>query len=206
MAIRARHYPTPGAHGMVSPRLESFLPKHQNPKTTIPMNAASQLHASTSLEASTTNPIRTLVSGLTRTDGSVAPALLRLTLAAVVFPHGAQKLLGWFGGYGFTGTMGFFTGTMGIPWLLAFGVIMIEFFGALLLLVGAGTRLAALGIGTVMTTAMFMVHVKNGFFMNWAGKQQGEGIEYFLLILGLALALIVSGGGRWSVDRAINKN
>ena len=170
------------------------------------MNAASQLHASTSVETSTTHPIRTLVSALTRTDGSVAPALLRLSLAAVVFPHGAQKLLGWFGGYGFTGTMGFFTGTMGIPWLLAIGVIMIEFFGPLLLLVGAGTRLAALGIGTVMTTAMFMAHVKNGFFMNWAGKQQGEGIEYFLLILGLALALIVSGGGRWSVDREINKN
>jgi putative oxidoreductase len=122
--------------------------------------------------------------------------LVGLTLAAVVFPHGAQKLLGWFGGYG----------TMGIPWLLAFAVIMIEFFGSLLLVVGAGTRLAALGIGTVMTTAMFMVHVKNGFFMNWFGKQQGEGIEYFLLILGLALALVVSGGGRWSVDRAINKN
>jgi putative oxidoreductase len=122
--------------------------------------------------------------------------LVGLTLAAVVFPHGAQKLLGWFGGYG----------TMGIPWLLAFAVIMIEFFGSLLLVVGAGTRLAALGIGTVMTTAMFMVHVKNGFFMNWFGKQQGEGIEYFLLILGLALALVVSGGGRRSVDRAINKN
>lgn len=170
------------------------------------MNAASQLHASTSVEAPTTNPIRTLVSALTRTEGSVAPAILRLTLSAVVFPHGAQKLLGWFGGYGFTGTMDFLTGTMGIPWLLAFAVIMIEFFGSLLLVVGAGTRLAALGIGTVMTTAMFMVHVKNGFFMNWFGKQQGEGIEYFLLVLGLALALVVSGGGRWSVDRAINKN
>ncbi len=167
------------------------------------MNTASQIHAPTSVEA--TNPIRTLVSALTRTDGSVAPALQRLALAAVVFPHGAQKLLGWFGGYGFTGTMGFFTGTMGVPWLLAFGVIMIEFFVSLLLLVGAGTRFAALGIGTVMTTAMFMVHVKNGFFMNWAGKQQGEGIEYFLLILGLALGLIVAGGGRWSVDRAITK-
>ncbi len=169
------------------------------------MNTTSTLHASASAEGSTGHPIRTLVSALTRTDSSVAAAVLRLTLAVVIFPHGAQKLLGWFGGYGFTGTMGFFTGTMGIPGLLAFGVIMIEFFAPLLLVVGAGTRLAALGIGTVMATAMFMAHVQYGFFMNWFGQQKGEGIEYFLLIIGLALALVISGGGRWSVDRAFNK-
>lgn len=146
-----------------------------------------------------------LVSGLVRTDGSIAPALLRLTLAAVLFPHGAQKLLGWFGGYGFAGTMGFFTGKMGLPWLLALGTILIEFFAPLLLVLGLGTRLAALGIGVVMTSAMLLVHVHNGFFMNWLGTQKGEGIEYFLFAIGIALALIVSGGGRWSVDRAIRK-
>lgn len=167
------------------------------------MNAVSQLHPAASNEAG--HPARTLVSAIARTDGAVAPLFLRLALAVVMFPHGAQKLLGWFGGYGFTGTMGALTGAMGIPWLLAFGVVMIEFFAPLLLLIGAGTRLAALGLGTVLTTAMFMVHVKFGFFMNWYGKQQGEGIEYFLLVIGIVLALIVSGGGRWSVDRALNK-
>jgi putative oxidoreductase len=94
------------------------------------MNSATQLHsASLELPTSNSNPLRTLAATLTRTDNAIAPALLRLTLAAVVFPHGAQKLLGWFGGYGFTGSMGFFTGAMGIPWLLALGVILIEFFG-----------------------------------------------------------------------------
>lgn len=146
-----------------------------------------------------------LPGAIVQTDRALSPALLRLTLAAVVFPHGAQKLLGWFGGYGFEGTMGFFTGTMGIPWLLALGVILIEFFAPLLLLLGAGTRLAALGIGTVLTTAMLMVHLQNGFFMNWFGAQKGEGIEYFLLAIGIAAALIVSGGGRWSLDRLARK-
>lgn len=169
------------------------------------MNTTSTLHASAAAEETSNHRASTLASALIRTDASIAPVLLRLALAAVVFPHGAQKLLGWFGGYGFTGTMGFFTGTMGIPAPLAFGVIMIEFFAPLLLLAGAGTRLAALGIGTVMTTAMFMVHVQNGFFMNWFGAQKGEGIEYFLLIIGMVLALLFSGGGRWSVDRSIAK-
>lgn len=169
------------------------------------MNPSSVLHSTVSSDASNRLSGNTVVSLLTRTSDSLSPVLLRLTLAAVLFPHGAQKLLGWFGGYGFTGTMGFFTGTMGIPWILAFGTIMIEFFAPLLLLIGAGTRLAALGLGTVLTTAMFMVHVQNGFFMNWFGTQKGEGIEYFLLIIGLALSLIISGGGRWSVDRMIRK-
>jgi putative oxidoreductase len=169
------------------------------------MNTTSTLHASASAGESAGNPIRALVSTLTRTDNSVAAAVLRLTLAVVVFPHGAQKLLGWFGGYGFTGTMGFFTDTMGIPWLLAICVILIEFFAPLLLVAGAGTRLAALGISAVMTTAMFTVHLQFGFFMNWFGQQKGEGVEYFLLIIGLSLALLVSGGGRWSVDRAISE-
>lgn len=146
----------------------------------------------------------TLLQSLVRTGNSVSPTILRLTLAAVMFPHGAQKMLGWFGGYGFTGTMGFFTGTMGIPWLFAFGAILVEFLAPILLLLGAGTRLAALGLGVVMSTAMLMVHIHNGFFMNWFGTQKGEGIEYFLLMIGMTIALIVSGGGRASVDRAIH--
>lgn len=94
---------------------------------------------------------------------------------------------------------------MGLPWLLAFGVIMIEFFAPLMLLFGVCTRLAAVGIATVMTTAMLMVHIHNGFFMNWMGTQKGEGIEYFLLAIGISLALIMSGGGRWSLDRSLSR-
>ena len=157
----------------------------------------------TTIANSTRNPACSIPSCLVRTDGSTSAAILRLTLAAVMFPHGAQKLLGWFGGYGFKGTMGFFTGTMGLPWLLALGVILIEFFAPLLLILGVGTRLAALGLGIVLTTAMFLVHMQNGFFMNWFGAQKGEGIEYFLFAIGIALSLIVSGGGRWSLDRVI---
>lgn len=127
--------------------------------------------------------------------------ILRITLAVVMFPHGAQKLLGWFGGYGFQGTMGFFTGTMGIPWLLALGVILVEFFAPLLLAAGLLVRPAALALGTVMTVAMLTVHLQFGFFMNWFGAQKGEGIEYFLLYIGGALALIVTGAGRWGLDR-----
>lgn len=140
---------------------------------------------------------------LLATDAGSAPVVLRLALAAALFPHGAQKLLGWFGGYGFTGTMQFFTGTMHIPALLALGVILIEFFAPLLLVAGFLTRLAALGIGVVMGTAMMMVHVQNGFFMNWSGTQKGEGIEYFVLAIGIAASLLVSGGGTASVDRAL---
>jgi putative oxidoreductase len=124
----------------------------------------------------------------------------------VIFPHGAQKLLGWFGGYGFSGTMGYFTDQVGLPWIIAFLVVIIEFFGSLALIVGAATRLAALGIGAVMAGAVLTVHGKVGFFMNWSGNQSGEGFEFHLLAIGIALALILVGGGRASVDGAISAN
>jgi len=166
------------------------------------MNTTSTLLAADSIDSATGNRLHSLL----RSSDSATPAVLRMALAASIFPHGTQKLLGWFGGYGFTGTMGFFTGTMGIPTPLAFGVIVIEFFAPLLLVLGVGTRLAALGLAVVMTTAMLMVHLRNGFFMNWFGTQAGEGIEYFLLSIGIALALLVSGGGRWSLDRYVTRS
>ncbi|MBS0661306.1 MAG: DoxX family protein [Verrucomicrobia bacterium] len=144
---------------------------------------------------------RSLVSAVLRTDTAAAGLILRLTLAVVMFPHGAQKLLGWFGGYGFAGTMGFFTGTMGIPWLLAAAVIVGEFFAPLFLVLGLATRPAALLLGTIMTVALFQVQVQHGFFMNWFGNQKGEGIEFTLLFLGIALTLLFTGGGKWSLDR-----
>mgnify|MGYP000019068907 CR=1 FL=1 len=139
-----------------------------------------------------------LIALLTKTNDSAAPLLARLTLGLVMFPHGAQKLLGWFGGYGFTGTMNFFTGTMHIPTLFAFLAILAEFAGSLALIFGVFSRVAAFGIASVMVVASATAHSANGFFMNWSGQQKGEGFEYHLLALGLALIVIIYGGGKAS--------
>jgi putative oxidoreductase len=147
--------------------------------------------------------MKTTLYYLTRTSGQVVPLILRLTLALVFFPHGAQKVLGWFGGYGFTGTMGFFTGTMGLPYALALLPILTEFLAPFALVAGIFTRIAALAVGVNMLVAVLMVHMPNGFFMNWSGSQKGEGFEYHLLVIGIALALFAYGAGRWSVDAAI---
>ena len=128
--------------------------------------------------------------------------IARLALGLVVFAHGAQKLFGWFGGYGFEGTMGFLTTQAGLPYIVALLVILIESLAALFVVFGFFTRLAALGIFGVFTGIITM-HSTHGFFMNWAGTQKGEGIEYLLLLLGLALALVISGGGKASVDAAL---
>jgi putative oxidoreductase len=131
--------------------------------------------------------------------------VLRFFAGLVMFPHGAQKLLGWFGGYGFSGTMGFFTDTMGLPWLIAFLVIVIEFFGSLLLLAGLGTRIVSATFIILLLGIVFTSHLQHGFFMNWAGAQAGEGIEYFLLYLGICIALLFTGGGKYSTDRTVIK-
>ena len=130
--------------------------------------------------------------------------ILRLTLAFVIFPHGAQKLFGWFGGFGFEKTIGFFTTKMGIPMAIAFLIIIGESLGALALVVGALTRLCALGIFVIMMGAIAMVHWSNGFFMNWFGKQNGEGFEYHLLVMAISLILIFKGGGKFSLDGFIS--
>jgi putative oxidoreductase len=141
-----------------------------------------------------------MIKRFLQTEDDIAALVLRISVGVVMFPHGAQKLLGWFGGYGFSGTMGFFTAKMGIPAVFVFLVIMSEFFGSLALIAGAVTLLAAFGIGCVMLVATLMVHLPHGFFMNWAGNQQGEGFEFHLLAMAIAIALIIKGGGRWSVD------
>ncbi len=129
--------------------------------------------------------------------------ILRLAAGIVMFPHGAQKLLGWFGGYGFAGTMQFFTGSMHIPALFALLAICAEFFGAILLIAGGLTRLAAFAIGVNMVVAVATVHYANGFFMNWTGQQKGEGIEYFIYAIAVLAVLVVYGGGRYSLDALI---
>jgi putative oxidoreductase len=139
---------------------------------------------------------------LLQTDDSVVGLILRLTLAVVIFPHGAQKVLGWFGGHGFKSTLQFFT-TSGIPTGFALLAMAAEFLGPLGLAIGLLTRVAAFGIACVMLVAIVTVHWQHGFFMNWSGDQQGEGFEYHLLALGIALALMIMGAGTWSVDRAL---
>jgi putative oxidoreductase len=137
---------------------------------------------------------------LLRTDDSTVSLALRVVLGLVMFPHGAQKLLGWFGGPGFAGEMGFFTGTLGMPAVIAFLVIMAESVGALALVLGAGTRVAAFGLFAVMAGAVKMAHWQHGFFMNWFGNQAGEGFEYHLLVMAIAGTLVAVGAGRLSVD------
>jgi putative oxidoreductase len=130
--------------------------------------------------------------------------VLRLVMGVVFFAHGAQKALGWFGGYGFSGTMGFFTNTMHIPAPFAFLAICAEFLGGIGLILGVLGRIAAFGIACNMVVAVLMVHGANGLFMNWTGQQKGEGFEYHLLALAIALVLMVKGSGALSVDGALS--
>jgi putative oxidoreductase len=128
----------------------------------------------------------------------------RLALGFTIFPHGAQKLLGWFGGYGYNGTMGFLTGQIHLPWIIALLVILIEFFGSLLLIFGFLTRIAAFGIMASFLGVLFAVHIGNGFFMNWGMQpNHGEGYEYFILLFGLVIMPLIGGGGKASVDAII---
>lgn len=146
-----------------------------------------------------------MVRKLLNTDNDLPLAMMRVVLGIIFIAHGAQKMLGWFGGDGFSGTMGFFTQKLGIPAPLALLAIAAEFFGGLGLLAGLFSRVAALGIACNMIVAIAMVHSQNGFFMNWFGRQQGEGIEYHLLALALALTIMVRGGGAFSVDRLLSR-
>ena len=131
--------------------------------------------------------------------------LLRVVLGIVIFPHGAQKVLGWFGGFGFAGTYGFLTQQMHIPAPLAILVFAAEFLGSIGLLVGFLGRIAAFGIAVNLAVAVFLVHLPNGFFMNWSGQQKGEGIEFFILAIGIAIAIMIGGSGAYSIDLALSR-
>ena len=155
------------------------------------------------LVPATPNIVSRALHALTNTQAGLAGTVLRVTLGAVMFPHGAQKLLGWFGGYGFDGTMGFLTGTAGLPAPLALLVIISEFFGSIALVLGLFSRAAVVGIISVMVGAIVTVHLPNGFFMYWTGQQAGEGFEYHLLVIGMALAILIQGSGRFSLDRRL---
>lgn len=145
------------------------------------------------------------MKSLLKTTNSYLPTIARLTLGLVMFPHGAQKVLGWFGGYGFSGTMNFFTGQMHIPALFAFLAIAAEFAGSLGLITGFLSRIAAFGIAMNMIVAVVMAHGANGFFMNWFGNQKGEGFEYHILAIGLALIVVIYGAGKLSIDESLSR-
>ena len=139
------------------------------------------------------------------TKDDYAGLVLRLMLGIVFFAHGSQKVLGWFGGYGFFNTMNAFTQKMHIPFILALLAIAAEFLGSIALLAGFFTRIAAFSIATVMVVAIWLSHWQNGFFMNWFGVQKGEGFEYHLLVIAIAAALMIKGGGSFSIDKKISK-
>jgi len=141
---------------------------------------------------------------LLKTTEDIQSFIARVTLGLVMLPHGAQEALGWFGGFGFSGTMGFFTGQLHIPALFALLSIAAEFAGAIALITGFLSRVAAFSIAVNMIMATLLVHAPNGFFMNWFGKQNGEGFEYHLLAIGLGLVVIVAGAGKWSIDSALS--
>lgn len=145
-----------------------------------------------------------MVKKIFQTDDDISRFVLRVLLGIVFLPHGAQKIFGWFGGHGFSGTMEGFE-KMGIPAFLALLAIMAESLGPLGLISGLFTRIAAFGIATNMVVAVILLHFKYGFFMNWFGKQQGEGFEYHILVIAIAIALMIKGAGRWSIDGLIAK-
>lgn len=129
----------------------------------------------------------------------------RLSMGLILFPHGAQQMLGIFGGYGFSGTMGFLTGSLHLPWVIAFLVIAILFFGSISLVTGFASRLWSIAVIVIFTGTIFTAHIGNGFFMNWYGTQKGEGYEYALLVIGLSIATLINGSGKYSIDNIILK-
>ena len=144
-----------------------------------------------------------MLHGFFSTDDSVAPFVVRVLLGVVMLPHGAQKALGMFGGGGFAATMKGMSQGMGIPSIIVLLIIGSEFLGSIGLILGVATRFCAFGTFTIMLGAITLVHLPHGFFMNWFGNQAGEGFEFHLLAAGMALALMIAGGGKWSVDRLI---
>jgi putative oxidoreductase len=146
-----------------------------------------------------------MLKRLLQTTNDPVFTIIRLMLGLVFFAHGAQKMLGWFGGYGFSGTLSAFS-TSGMPIPLALFVILTEFFGSVALICGAFARVASGAIALLMVGAIAMVHAHFGFYMNWFGQQKGEGFEYHLLAIGLAVAVLVRGAGSFSIDGLLSKS
>lgn len=150
--------------------------------------------------------MKKLIRPLLTTQENLGFSIARLALGLVLFPHGAQKMLGWFGGFGFTGTMEFFSQQMGLPSVVAFAIIMIEFFGSIALILGFLSRFWATAFIGLFVGIIITSQLQYGFFMNWFGNQEGEGFEYSILIIGLALSTLLNGSGRYAFDNIIIKN
>jgi putative oxidoreductase len=146
-----------------------------------------------------------MIKRLCQTTNDPVLTIVRLTLGVVFFAHGAQKALGWFGGYGFAETLGAFS-KMGMPVVLGLLVILIEFLGSLALICGLLARVASGAIILLMAGAVAMVHAQFGFYMNWFGQQKGEGFEYHLLAIGLAFVVLIRGAGAWSIDGLLGQS
>ena len=147
--------------------------------------------------------MQTLSQKLFRTENNYSWTILRVTLGVVMLAHGLQKAFGWFGGYGWDGTMGYFTGAVGLPSILGAFIILIESLGAFLLILGFAGRINAVLVGAVILGALFVDHLPNGFYMNWFGNQKGEGFEYHLLAIGISSSVAINGSGALSIDRWI---
>ena len=145
-----------------------------------------------------------MLNRVIQTSDSIGLFVLRLSLGAVLLAHGAQKVFSFFGGEGPQATIRMFA-HMGLPRWVAIFAMAVEVLGGLGLVVGLLTRIPALGALALMAGAAYEVHARFGFFMNWSGKNGGEGVEYHLLAGAVALALLLGGGGRWSIDRALSK-
>ncbi len=134
----------------------------------------------------------------------IAPMMLRIPLGLIFMAHGSQKLLGLFGGLGLTGTFKLFEVKMGIPPIFTLLAIIAEFGGGFGVLTGFLTRLSAAGISAVMLVAIYKIHWANGFFLNInCVTGRGHGVEYNIALLGIALYLMVAGGGKWCLDRLV---
>ncbi|RKR15376.1 putative oxidoreductase [Maribacter vaceletii] len=146
-----------------------------------------------------------MIRKILKTKDNWGQLIARLTLGLVLFPHGAQKMLGLFGGYGYTATLNALTNQMQLSWIIAFLVIKIEFFGAIFLILGFASRIWSLAIVFLFIGIIFTAQMEHGFFMNWFGAQKGEGYEYSLLIIGLAITTVINGSGKFSLDTQIIK-
>lgn len=148
--------------------------------------------------------MKALIKQITQTGSQSSALILRITLALVLWPHGAQLFAGLFGGYGFSASMGYFE-QQGLSSIISFLTIFLLFFGTLFILFGLFTRAFAAAFIILFLGMIIKVHLPSGFFMNWMGNQKGEGFEYHLLLIGIALALLITGGGKLSIDRLINR-
>jgi putative oxidoreductase len=144
-----------------------------------------------------------MISNLFSTGSDWTLTLIRVILGVVFFAHGAQKMLGWFGGHGLKNTLRTMHELVGLPIPLAFLAVMTEFLGGAGLIVGLLGRVAAIGICITMLSAIAMVHWRNGLFLNWFGDRKGHGFEYHLLAIALAIAIVVRGSGAASLDRLL---